>query len=142
MMIRALFLASGLCLASMVVLPSPVRADEISDLDQLSRATDDAKAGLALAREQIGSGDLSGAMATVERLMINHPDTNEAELLHASLLCRLDDRVGASSEFASLRKRNLLDQAWQDANAPCAVAPAGATNTNGDAIPNSNRQRR
>ena len=122
MTIRALHfapIAMALYLASLAMLPSPVRAevpngaqsDEASDLDLLSRASDDTKTGLALARDQTSLGDLTGAMATLERLLINHPDSDEAQLLHASLLCRLDDRTGASSEFAGLRKRDFRGQA-------------------------------
>ena len=174
MTIRALQIAPiavGLCLASLPLLSSPlhaevqngaqgdVQSDGASDLDALSRATDDAKQGLALVREQTSLGDLTGAMATLERLMINHPEADEAQLLHASLLCRLDDRSGASSEFAALRKRDFRGQAWKDANAPCAVAiarpipgpspSAGTTDANDDAskaerdaIRSGNRQRR
>jgi hypothetical protein len=132
-------IAMALCLASLAMLSSPLRAavqdgaqsDEASDLDALSRASDDPKTGLALVREQTSVGDLTGAMATVERLLINHPDSDEAQLLHASLLCRLDDRAGASSEFSALRKRDFRGQAWKDANAPCqdavAAAPPAAT---------------
>ena len=124
--------AVWLCLASLSLLSTPLRAemqngvqsDEASELDALSRASDDTKGGLALAREQTAGGDLTGAMATVERLLINHPDSDEAQLLHASLLCRLDDRSGAQSEFSALRKRDFRGQAWKDANAPCEVASA------------------
>jgi hypothetical protein len=125
MSIRAFQFVAGLWIASLSLFSFPVRADEVSDLDLLSRATDDSKTGLALARDQIGSGDLSGAMATLERLQINHPETDEAQLLHASLLCRLDDRSGAASEFAALHKRDFSNRDWKDANAPCA--DAGAT---------------
>ena len=165
MTIRALSIAPiamGLCLASLPLLSSPLRAevqtggqtDAASDLDPLSRATDDAKTGLSLVREQTAGGDLTGAMATAERLLINHPDSDEAQLLHASLLCRLDDRSGASSEFAALRKRDFRGQAWKDANAPCqAVSAASANGTTAetnddaskaerDALRNGNRARR
>jgi hypothetical protein len=124
MSIRAFQFVAALCIVSLPLLPSPVRADELSDLDLLSRATDDSRSGLAMARDQIGNGDLSGALATLERLQINHPETDEAQLLHASLLCRLDDRSGAASEFAELRKREFSDRAWKDANAPCADSVA------------------
>ena len=127
MSIRAFLFVAGLCLASLAMVSSPLRADEVSDLDLLSRATDDSRTGLSLARDQMGSGDLSGAMATLERLQINHPESAEAQLLHASLLCRLDDRAGAASEFAALRKRDFRGSAWKDANAPCADAGADAS---------------
>lgn len=129
MTIRALAnvpLSLTLCLAGLFALSSPLRADEIGDLDALSRATDNAKTGLALAREQISGGDLSGAFATLERLQINHPESNEAQLLHASLLCRLDDRAGAQSEFAALKKGDFRGQVWRDANAPCQAASAAS----------------
>ena len=119
MSIRAFLFVAGLCLASLAMVSSPLRADEVSDLDLLSRATDDSRTGLSLARDQMGSGDLSGAMATLERLQINHPESAEAQLLHARLLCRLDDRSGASSEFAALRKRDFSGRDWKDANAAC-----------------------
>lgn len=171
--LRTSQIAMALFLASLAMQPSPLRAevpdgvqdgtqnDEASDLDALSRASDDAKTGLALVREQTSLGDLTGAMATLERVLINHPDSNEAQLLHASLLCRLDDRAGASSEFSALRKRDFRGQAWKDANAPCQdvvaaappaasdSAPASATETSDDggqtdkdAIRNANRRRR
>jgi hypothetical protein len=176
MTIRALQIvpiAMALCLASLAMQPSPLRAevpngaqnggqsDEASDLDALSRASDDTKTGLALVREQTSLGDLTGALATLERVLINHPDSDEAQLLHASLLCRLDDRAGASSEFSALRKRDFRGQAWKDANAPCqdavAAAPPAASGsasgsiaetgddagtTDKDAIRNANRRRR
>lgn len=105
-------------------LPNGVQGDEASDLDALSRASDDTRTGLALAREQTAGGDLMGALATVERLLINHSDSKDAQLLHASLLCRLDDRAGARSEFSALQKRDFRGQVWKDANAPCEVASA------------------
>jgi hypothetical protein len=73
MSIRAFQFVAGLWIASLSLFSFPVRADEVSDLDLLSRATDDSKTGLALARDQIGSGDLSGAMATLERSIIPKP---------------------------------------------------------------------
>lgn len=113
------------------------QAEDPAALDRLSHATESIDAGLALARDQGDRGELLGAMATLERLMINHPDAGQVQLLHASLMCRLDDRIGASVEFAALRRSDFKDRAWKDANAPCArdggrapgpsPGPAGAT---------------
>ena len=74
---------------------------------------------MALARSQIDSGDLLGAFATLERMLINHPDAQEVLLLHASLLCRLDDRSGSVIEFDLLRGRGIPDAVWNEATAPC-----------------------
>lgn len=93
--------------------------DPAAELDSLSRASTDVAPGLALARKQIGGGDLLGAMATLERVLIGHPEADEALLLHASLLCRLDDRQGALIEFDELRGREFPDQIWAEATAPC-----------------------
>lgn len=108
-------LAIAACLSA-----APAQADEASELDALSRATDAVGPGLALARSQIGSGDLMGALATLERIAIQHPTAGEAQLLHASLLCRLDDPSGAAREFAHLKKRDFSRIVWDEANATCA----------------------
>jgi Tfp pilus assembly protein PilF len=93
--------------------------DPAAELDALSRASITATSGLALARKQIAGGDLMGAMAAVERILISHPESDEALLLHASLVCRLDDPEGALIEFDELRGRNFSDQLWAEATAPC-----------------------
>lgn len=60
-----------------------------------------------------------GALATLERILISHPESDAALLLHASLLCRLDDRTGSLIEFDYLRGRNVPEAAWTEAAAPC-----------------------
>ena len=74
----------------------------IDELDSLSRATEDPGAGLSLARQQVARGDLIGAVATTERIIALHPESDDALLFHASLLCRLDDPDGARAEIAEL----------------------------------------
>ena len=93
-------LATALSLAAV-----PAGAETVAGLDALSRATAQPAPGLALARRQAASGDLTDALATLERVVLNHPENHEAWLLHASLLCRLDDRRGALIEFEALRGR-------------------------------------
>lgn len=101
----------------LLVMGSPGMADTLTQLDDLSRVSVDG--GVALARNQIRTGDLLGAVATLERVLISHPESDEALLLHASLLCRLDDRMGSLIEFDYLRDRNIPDRAWAEAVAPC-----------------------
>ncbi|MES2044034.1 MAG: hypothetical protein V4475_09140 [Pseudomonadota bacterium] len=82
--------------------PAVAQIDPLDELDSLSRATADPRTGLALARQQVTRGDLTGAVATTERIIALHPESDDALLFHASLLCRLDDPEGARAEIAEL----------------------------------------
>jgi hypothetical protein len=82
--------------------PAVAQIDPLDELDSLSRATADPRTGLALARQQVTRGDLAGAVATTERIIALHPESDDALLFHASLLCRLDDPEGARTEIAEL----------------------------------------
>jgi Flp pilus assembly protein TadD len=104
--------------ASTIAAPALAQSDSLSELDDLADVSADPQSGLALARDQIGEGDLTGAVATLERLLIDHPQTDEALVLHASLLCRLDDKEGARIELAELRF-GIPDQVWGDVTAAC-----------------------
>ncbi|CAN5313555.1 hypothetical protein BH10PSE14_BH10PSE14_28290 [soil metagenome] len=82
--------------------PASAQIDPLAELDSLSRGSVDPAAGLALARQQVARGDLVGAVATTERIIAQHPESDDALLFHASLLCRLDDPAGARAEIAEL----------------------------------------
>jgi Tfp pilus assembly protein PilF len=94
-------------------------------LDTLSRPTVEPSTGLALARRQIAAGDLTQALATVERVILARPNDEEARLLHAGLLCRIDDRAGSVVEFDRLRGRDFAPELWREATAPCQAPRAG-----------------
>lgn len=112
-------LRAGLvCLA---LVATPLAAETPEQLDAISRASEQPGSGIALARKQMTSGELLDALATLERVLLNHPGSIEARLLHASLLCRLDDRRGALLEFEDLRGRDYSDSLWQEATAPCSA---------------------
>lgn len=95
---------STLCIAAASVLaaagPAMAQADPTAELDALSQEWVQAGPGVALVRRQIGAGDLMAAVATLERVLMG--DADAALLLHASLLCRLDDRDGARAELVAL----------------------------------------
>jgi hypothetical protein len=121
----ALLAALALAAVSQCASP-PARAETPAQLDALSRATQDAGAGLALARRQIRDGDLLGAMATLERAALNDPGNREVRLLHAGLLCRLDDPRGSLIEFDDLRGSDFPDALWSEATAACDGTRKGA----------------
>jgi len=104
----------------------PARAETPAQLDLLSRATQQAGAALALARRQIRDGDLLGALATLERAALNDPNNREVRLLHAGLLCRLDDPQGSLIEFDDLRGSDFSDALWAEATAACDGTGRGA----------------
>lgn len=54
---------------------------------------------VAFARQQIDDGDLPGASATLERLLIQAPEQNEVRLLYAIVLLRLGQPDEALQEF-------------------------------------------
>jgi len=123
MTIRTMASAAALLAAAALFAPIPAWADETSDLELMSQATETAEQGMALAREEISRNELLIAAATLQRLMINHPEALPAQLLHATLLCRLDDRTGAAVEFEGLRRKDFKDTDWSEAMAPCADKP-------------------
>jgi Flp pilus assembly protein TadD len=116
-------ISSGICAPIALALAcgaGPLAAATPAELDALVKATAQPATGIALARRQRGSGDMLDALATLERVIINSPQSNEARLLHAALLCRLDDHRGANVEFDTLRERQIPDRLWEEADAACA----------------------
>ena len=103
-----------LCMTAM-----PATAETMGELEALSRGSATPAAGIALARRQMGRGDLLDALATLERVLINHPQARDAQLLRASLHCQLDDRAGSTAEFGQLRGRGVSERALGDAISAC-----------------------
>ncbi len=122
---RTMMRTAALLYGVLAIAAVPVRAGDLAELDQLSSATDKVDQGMSLAREQVRRGELLAAAATLQRLMITHPEALPVQLLHASLLCRLDDRAGAAVEFDGLRRKDFKDQDWNEAMAPCLGTPDG-----------------
>ena len=118
---RARF-AIAVALLTSLTLPQPVFAQTIDDLDRLVQASVKPADGLALARSQVSSGALLDALATLDRVLAVDPKHKQARLLHASLLCRIDDRDGAAVEFSRLKSKDYKKAEWNAALAPCATA--------------------
>ena len=116
---------NSIALLTLALCATPVTAqiDPLSELDSLSLASADPGRGLALARQQVARGDFIGAVATTERIIALHPDSDDALLVHASLLCRLDDPDGARAEIAELRGARGGD--WAPVVAACGPGMRG-----------------
>lgn len=119
-LVRMARLSVGAALA-LAMTVGAARADSLDELDKLAgaQATD---AAMALARDQIGRGELLEAIATLERALFVHPEAKHALLWHAALLCRVDDRDGAAAELGRLKKDDFGGHEWRDVLAPCGDA--------------------
>jgi Flp pilus assembly protein TadD len=104
-------------------MPANAQADSTAELDALVAASSDPVSGIALARTQIGGGELTGALATLERVLMRNPESDDALLLHASLLCRLDDPAGARAEIAEIGAIPVRDRSWAEVTAACGPVP-------------------
>ncbi|MDB5704041.1 MAG: hypothetical protein JWN66_1157 [Sphingomonas bacterium] len=109
-----------------VAAPAWPQADPVAELDALSQGSAQVGPGVALARRQIGEGDLMAAVATLERVLMGHADADSALLLHAALLCRLDDRDGARAELVALT-RPVSGRDWGEVTAACGPMPRPGT---------------
>jgi hypothetical protein len=95
------------------------QADPLAELDAQIDASTNPGAGIALARKQTDAGELTGAAGTLERVLMNDPRADAALLLHASLLCRLDDIPGAQAEIAEMGGVAISNQGWTEVIAAC-----------------------
>jgi hypothetical protein len=117
-------LAAAASIAAGVILSVPASAQAPTpDLEALVGPSLEVGPGLQLARRQIGETDLLGALATLERVEIAHPEALAPRLLYISLLCRLDDREGAQVELAALAGQAVADPDWAEVTAACGALP-------------------
>jgi hypothetical protein len=116
-LLRSLALALALAAS-----PAPAQDDPAAELDALSVETATSAGGLALADRLSDAGDLLGALAALDRVLMIAPASGTAQLLRASLLCRIDDKAGGTAQLARLKKRDFNRIDWNQASAHCAKA--------------------
>lgn len=85
----------------------PVASDP--DYGKILAAPDDVEFNLSYARNRASAGDLVGAAAALERLLLNRPNWHAARLFYAAVLIRLDDLQAARRELALLKDVPLSD---------------------------------
>ncbi len=83
----------------------PVASDP--DYGNVLKAPDDVEFTLAYAQKRASAGDLIGAAAALERLLLAKPNWHAARLFYAAVLVRLDDLQAAKRELALLKDVQL-----------------------------------
>lgn len=116
--IRVALMATALVGAGLAV--TPVGAETLAELDALSDASADEAGGIQTARDQAARGQYLDALATLERVLAQHPKSAEAQLIHAIFLCQIDDRRGGLVEMDRLKKKNYTKELLADSRALCA----------------------
>lgn len=104
--------------------PALAQDSEVAALDQLSERSSDVTSALALSREQAAAGDLLGAAATLERVLIADENADDARLAYAAILCRLDDRQSAQLELRSLSGQGGSAEARAEMVTACGAGTA------------------
>lgn len=115
---RVIFTAIGFA-ALGIASPAFAQSDPLAEIGRSIQQSQSVPSALALARQQIAQDDLIGAVATLERLLVDHPESDDALLLHVSLLCRLDDGPGARTELAQLQGIGNSSVVWAEVRAAC-----------------------
>ncbi len=70
-------------------------------------APDDIELNTRWANQQVADGDLKGAAATLERILLIEPELTTVRVFHAIVLYRLDDLAGAEAELDRVRYAEL-----------------------------------
>ena len=117
------YLLAALGVSGLIVASPAVAEQAPADAEPLISASLEVDTGLALARRQTAENDLLGAVATVERVLFGHPDAVTPRVLYAGLLCRLDDRKGATAELAMLGSEAVPDDDWTEFTRSCGGIP-------------------
>jgi hypothetical protein len=112
--------------------PQPVLSysDPVAVVDQLSDASATSASAIVMARRQEAAGDLTGAAATLERVLIVDEDADDARLAYASILCRLDDRQSARQELREISDKPNSHVEWAAVRAACGSGLIASTAQN------------
>ena len=109
----------------------PALAQSEQEIEALIAESQTPVNAIATARQQIASGDLPGAAATLDRALLEDPNAHDARLLYAATLCRLGDPQGARIEIGKLDRQDVGAAMFDEANAACGGTlnrPAPAEN--------------
>jgi len=115
----------GLFSVCCVLAWSPSHAETMEQLDALSDLSVDEDTGIAAAKQQAERGQYLEALATLERVLAVHPKSQEARLIHAIYLCKVDDRRGGLVEIGKLKKKYYGNELLEQAREMCGQVKEG-----------------
>ncbi len=97
--------------------------------EEVMARPDDLRLNYRYAREQVRRGDLKGAAATLERILMVDPNQHEVRLFYAVVLYRLDNLAEARRELDTLRTLPLPGALRQEADRYVLAASRRAKRT-------------
>lgn len=87
----------------------PLEPGERVTYEDILRHPDDVELNYLYAQSQVADGDLRGAAATLERILMVSPDLARVRLLYAVVLYRLDNLNEAEREFRTVSQLPMSD---------------------------------
>lgn len=118
---RRLWTMAAILFVAGAGLGATVRAETPEELDALSDLSTDESAGVAFAQQQASRGEWLEALATLERVLAEHPKSSSARLLHALYLCNVDDRMGGAVEYRKLREKDYASEDLATVRTRCGI---------------------
>jgi tetratricopeptide (TPR) repeat protein len=110
-----------------------IQAREVDFADILA-APDDVELNLAYARTQIARGDLKGASATLQRVLLLRPEAAEVRALYGIVLYRLGDLAGAERALRQALDQGLPGTALSQAQRYLELARTAQQTTTGEVV--------
>lgn len=120
--VRATLIAT-ICSMSALTM-APLKAQSFEDLDAMSDASTEEKVGIQAARDQATRGEYLEALASLERVLAQHPKSVEGRLIHAIYLCKIDDVQGGLVEIDRMKAKEFGKELLQEARAICSKEEA------------------
>ncbi|WP_309601948.1 tetratricopeptide repeat protein [Sphingomonas sp.] len=121
--------------AAITAVPALAQSDQ--DIEALVAESQAPVDPVATARQQIAAGDLTGAVASLDRALLENPNATDARLLYAATLCRLGDPQGARIEMGKLNRQDVGQAMFDETNQACGGAlarPASAQADGGSGV--------
>ncbi len=116
----------------------PLEAGERVTYADVLQHPDDVELNYLYAQSQVESGDLRGAAATLERILLLAPDLARVRLLYAVVLFRLDNLNEAEREFRTVSELPMPDSLREEVD---SLPRADRAAAQGDALLRHRRRR-